>query len=563
MSKITLSDTMDAALQYLAWGVYRPHMEPAKKTLEALERRGMIRWTGLDTFRPEGSPVPFHDNTRLWTVTLDGWAWLKANQDMDRPADAGRLSLEDALADAEQMDADQAQVDADLGAAYALEDAEELARTAPAVLVDPSVAGTRVRVITGHHAGQSGTVIDANRGTVQNTAHPNYGRAFVTVSLDPTPSVSWSQHTRQFVDELDPIGAGRLSLEDALADAERMRGWDFTGLRGIRPEDGPEVYNVLDRGRLSLEDAWDDVTVLAIPGRVTRMYSESEFLARLQDSSGPLDGVLPAPAFDPSGLTLVMVALGLAESYEEPRSWGRAVLYRLTPQGHHRASIIRDAAVVAEADRLTHERDAAVIARYDTQTTHDVASTWEGPDLTGTLPDGTPFVADHKYSGKWADHKLAGDVQKSGRWDCPAPPLTVLPHRIPGQSLTKEERDALDRTFQYLGAPPAPGVERLADVAGHLEQALVSYTPEQALAEAYTPLGQVTCKHGRGVNDTCDDCTASTPEPDARDPHTTWVAHRLRLPATYRGISVPLDLARHWTGVEAISWARGVQAAQA
>lgn len=89
-----LSDTMEEALVYLSRGAYRAHLEPAKKTLEALERRGMIVWTGLDTF---GDVIPVHDSTRLWTVTVAGWNFLAEKYGRKRPADEGRMTVEEAL----------------------------------------------------------------------------------------------------------------------------------------------------------------------------------------------------------------------------------------------------------------------------------------------------------------------------------------------------------------------------------------------------------------------------------------------------------------------------------
>lgn len=93
MAKVKLSQTMEEALSYLGRSAYRAHMEPERRTLEALERRGMIQWN-MEAFTSR-----VHDSTRLWEITLYGWAWLKENLDQDRPADAGRLTVEEALAD--------------------------------------------------------------------------------------------------------------------------------------------------------------------------------------------------------------------------------------------------------------------------------------------------------------------------------------------------------------------------------------------------------------------------------------------------------------------------------
>jgi hypothetical protein len=91
-----LSQTMEEALVYLGRGAYRAHLEPEKRTLLALERRGMIRWSTNAELGALGE-YRVHDTTLLWTVTLDGWAFLKAAYGMDRPADAGRLTVEEAL----------------------------------------------------------------------------------------------------------------------------------------------------------------------------------------------------------------------------------------------------------------------------------------------------------------------------------------------------------------------------------------------------------------------------------------------------------------------------------
>jgi len=121
MTKIKLSDTMEEALVYLGRGVYRAHLEPGNRTLAALESRGMIVW------HTEAFTSPVHDSTRLWNVTLAGWAWL-ADQGIDRPADAGRMTLEEAWSDAEAetaCDAWIAAIDRSL-ANSAKEDAEAL-----------------------------------------------------------------------------------------------------------------------------------------------------------------------------------------------------------------------------------------------------------------------------------------------------------------------------------------------------------------------------------------------------------------------------------------------------
>jgi hypothetical protein len=90
-----LSQTMEEALAYLGRGAYRAHLEPEVRTLKALERRGMIVWSDRAELGAVGG-YRAHDTTRLWDVTLEGWAWLKAEMDMDRPADDGRLTVEEA-----------------------------------------------------------------------------------------------------------------------------------------------------------------------------------------------------------------------------------------------------------------------------------------------------------------------------------------------------------------------------------------------------------------------------------------------------------------------------------
>lgn len=96
---VKLSQTMEEALHYLGRGIYRAHLEAASRTLTALESRGMIRWSTEAELGAVGERR-VHDTTRLWTVTVAGWAFLKAEYDMDRPADAGRMSLDAALVEA-------------------------------------------------------------------------------------------------------------------------------------------------------------------------------------------------------------------------------------------------------------------------------------------------------------------------------------------------------------------------------------------------------------------------------------------------------------------------------
>lgn len=94
MTNTKLSATMEEALVYLGRGSYRAHLEPETRTLMALERRGMIEWA-------EAAEVgTTYDTTILWNVTVAGWAFLWATYSIERPADAGRLTLEEALAEA-------------------------------------------------------------------------------------------------------------------------------------------------------------------------------------------------------------------------------------------------------------------------------------------------------------------------------------------------------------------------------------------------------------------------------------------------------------------------------
>src|SRR5882757_10902837 len=94
MTNTKLSDTMEEALAYLGRGSYRAHLEPAKRTLVALESRGMIEWANaLEVGKT-------YDTTILWNVTAAGWAFLKDAYRIERPADAGRLTLDEALAEA-------------------------------------------------------------------------------------------------------------------------------------------------------------------------------------------------------------------------------------------------------------------------------------------------------------------------------------------------------------------------------------------------------------------------------------------------------------------------------
>lgn len=133
------------------------------------------------------------------------------------------------------------------------------------------IAGTRVATPNG----RLGTVRKENRGHVTDTDHANFGREYVSVEMDPVDGdMGLGRFGRFFVDELridllqpvagacvavdagdlDACGhcsdcspdASRLPLKDALAEAEQMHGWDFTGCRGIRPEDGPEVRSHWD-----------------------------------------------------------------------------------------------------------------------------------------------------------------------------------------------------------------------------------------------------------------------------------------------------------------------------
>src|SRR5690242_10811867 len=97
-----LSSTMEEALVYLGRGAYQPHLEPATRTIIALEKRGMIRWSTEAELGRTGDVESYRvrDVLRLWVVTEAGWAWLKTEMDMDRPADAGRMTVEEALAEA-------------------------------------------------------------------------------------------------------------------------------------------------------------------------------------------------------------------------------------------------------------------------------------------------------------------------------------------------------------------------------------------------------------------------------------------------------------------------------
>lgn len=91
----SLSDVMLNSLVYLARGVHRVHAMPEQRTLKALERRGLIE-------RAEPADLSWLESGRvhlLWDVTPPGWAVL-ATQGIGRPADEGRLTLEEALEEA-------------------------------------------------------------------------------------------------------------------------------------------------------------------------------------------------------------------------------------------------------------------------------------------------------------------------------------------------------------------------------------------------------------------------------------------------------------------------------
>ncbi len=68
-----------------------------------------------------------------------------------------------------------------------------------------------------------------------------------------------------------------------------------------------------------------------------------------------------------------------------------------------------------------------------------------------------------------------------------------------------------------------------------------------ALEEAYTPGGQATCKHGRGLDDTCDDCSETR-----GDTH-----------GVYMGVPIPESLLSYWGSPVAQGWRMGVEATRA
>lgn len=121
MAKIKLSDAMETCLLWFAQDG-RHWTSPAKATLLALEKRGLIRWNGE---AQAVAPGYYHTADR-WILTLAGWEWLKETHDLERPADEGRMTLEEARADAEAIAEDDRIAAADWDAAYALEDAEAL-----------------------------------------------------------------------------------------------------------------------------------------------------------------------------------------------------------------------------------------------------------------------------------------------------------------------------------------------------------------------------------------------------------------------------------------------------
>jgi len=96
-----LSPTMEEALVYMGRGAYRLHLEPEARTLKALERRGMIEWAETATVceTTDSGSYYVHNILNLWDITPAGWAWLKAEYGMDRPADEGRLTVGEALDD--------------------------------------------------------------------------------------------------------------------------------------------------------------------------------------------------------------------------------------------------------------------------------------------------------------------------------------------------------------------------------------------------------------------------------------------------------------------------------
>lgn len=98
---------------------------------------------------------------------------------------------------------------------------EDQAEEAPAHATLDTPAGTRVMIHEGRYTGHMGTVLDHNRGRVNNPDHPNHGRAFLMVAAD-TDDPMGPNRTRVFVEDLAVISESDQG-EEAPAPLPRRR----------------------------------------------------------------------------------------------------------------------------------------------------------------------------------------------------------------------------------------------------------------------------------------------------------------------------------------------------
>jgi hypothetical protein len=200
---VRISPKMEAELRHAAENGYQGTVAYCNnRTEDALINRDLITYQHNVTDK-DGDAWLFP------VLTPAGWALVQELSGTGRPADDGRMTPAEALEYAERLNGwgfpgcrgirPGDGMHWDPKARVTVMDVPALDESWP--------MGTRVQIRldanTGYR-GRTGTVRQENRGVVDNPGHPNHGRTYVTVHMDPTDTIPWSSDTRQFVDDLEP-----------------------------------------------------------------------------------------------------------------------------------------------------------------------------------------------------------------------------------------------------------------------------------------------------------------------------------------------------------------------
>ncbi len=508
MANTKLSQTMKSAM--LNAGEHRTGYAGGipTNTLGALMARGLVNLAPTSQIREIGTHV----------VSVAGWDWLKAEYGIERPADEGRMTLEEALADVTWI--------GDL----AISENEYAACLAS--WAQHGNTFSQLSLETNDYATAAFT-----RGDLKVSVS---GRYQAIPRCTKTYATSTGSTERCGADALP----GGLECEYHQGDAAAMNDSTASFQKGTRVtttgagyEGRTGTVNGVDAGEVTFPGhknfgrryigvTWDE-----IDGDMGCNRRSRPFVDTLT--------VIERPAVEQA--LLVAELMDAAKyghqghmAYAEAPIVDKLMSEGLVTRGHNLDGF-GDTAITIKGWKLLHtvhgiERPADE-GRLTLSEALEVAYTPAGnPALPGFMPDVNTFVGTVVSVGATV---IVADFP-----DFPKPSGHRMRVQVRyGHAIRVGDEIEVDRRGWFVRWVPATE-DRL--------------TLSEALDAAYTPAGQVTCKHLRGLADTCDECS---------DRPTTVFSDDGQ-PMTYLGVRVPSDLSEDWYGPQATGWRRGIYSAR-